>query len=95
MAQGIGAVLSVTAAVLAVGFGQSTAAYLVLALVVVAATLESVFAFCLGCKLFALLIQAGVIPEQVCERCANLESRSGGYPPGRAARRAGLATDLD
>ena len=69
-AQGIGAVLSVTAAILAVGFGQTTAAYAVLGLIVAAATLESVFAFCLGCKLFALLIRAGLIPEQVCARCA-------------------------
>src|SRR6185369_16323142 len=45
-AQGIGAVLSVTAAVLALGFGQVTAGYVLLGLVIVAATLESVFAFC-------------------------------------------------
>lgn len=75
-AQGIGAVLSVTAAVLAFGFGQTTAAYAVLGAIAVAATLESVFAFCLGCKLFALLIRAGVVPEEVCEQCANLDLRT-------------------
>jgi len=68
-AQGIGAVLSVTAALLALGFGQVGAAYVVLAMVAVAAALEAAFAFCLGCKMFALLIRAGLIPERVCERC--------------------------
>jgi hypothetical protein len=69
-AQGIGATLSVTAALLAYGFGQTTAAYVVLGLIAFAATLESVFAFCLGCKIFAGLMSLGVIPEDVCERCA-------------------------
>jgi hypothetical protein len=68
-AQGIGAVLSVTAALLALGFGQVGAAYVVLAMVAIAAALEAAFAFCLGCKMFALLIRAGLIPERVCERC--------------------------
>ena len=71
-AQGIGAVFSVTAAVLALGLGLATAADVVLGLLVVAATLESVFGLCLGCKAFAVLMPAGVIPEEVCERCNNL-----------------------
>jgi len=68
-AQGIGAVLSVTAAILALGFGEVTAAYVLLGLIAVAATLESVFAFCIGCKLFALLMRVGLIPQSVCLRC--------------------------
>lgn len=71
-AQGIGAVLSVTAAVLALGLDQTGTAYVLLAMLAVAASLEAVFAFCLGCKIFALLIRAGVIPEQVCARCVSL-----------------------
>src|SRR5436305_709324 len=47
-AQGIGVVFSVTAAVLALGFGLRGAAYVVLATLVVAATLESVFAYCIS-----------------------------------------------
>jgi hypothetical protein len=62
----------VTAAVLALGFGWRGAAYVVLGLLVVAATLESVFAYCIGCKVFALLMKAGLIPEDVCERCNNI-----------------------
>jgi len=75
-AQGIGAVLSTTAAVLALGFGLTTAAYVLLGLVVVAATLESVFAFCVGCKIFAVLMRVGVIPEEICEECNNIWART-------------------
>jgi hypothetical protein len=71
-AQAIGLVFSVSAAVLALGFGLTSAAYAVLGLLIVAATLESVFGLCLGCKAFAVLMRAGVIPEEVCERCNNL-----------------------
>lgn len=71
-AQGIGAVFSVTAAVLALGFGQDGAAYAVLGLLVAAATLESVFGLCLGCRVFALLMRAGAIPAGVCERCNDI-----------------------
>ncbi len=71
-AQGIGVAFSVTAAVLAVGFGMRGAAYVVLGMLAVAATLESVFALCLGCKAFALLMRAGVVPDEVCERCNNI-----------------------
>jgi hypothetical protein len=73
-AQGIGATFSVTAAVLAVGFGEHGAAYVVLGLLVAAATLESVFGYCLGCKAFALLMRAGIIPNEVCDRCNNIWS---------------------
>ncbi|HEY2794034.1 MAG TPA: DUF4395 domain-containing protein [Micromonosporaceae bacterium] len=74
-AQAVGVVFSVTAAVLAVGFGQHLAAYIVLGLLIVAATLESVFGLCLGCKAFALLMRAGLIPAEVCEECNNIWSR--------------------
>lgn len=71
-AQGIGVAFSVTAAVLALGLGLQTAGYGVLGVLIAAATLELVFGLCLGCRIFALLMRAGVIPEQVCERCKNL-----------------------
>ena len=71
-AQGVGAGFSLTAVVLALGFGEHTAAYVVLGLLIVAATLESVVGLCLGCKVFALLMRTGVIPQEVCERCNNL-----------------------
>ncbi len=74
-AQGMGVAFSVTAAILAVGFGLTTAAYLVLGLLIVAATLESVFAICLGCQVFGLLMRVGVIPEAICEECNNIWAR--------------------
>jgi Domain of unknown function (DUF4395) len=73
-AQGIGATLSVTALVLHFGFGATGASYVLVAMIVVAATLESVFAYCLGCKIFNLLMQIGFIPASVCERCNDLRA---------------------
>lgn len=34
--------------------------------------LESVFGFCAGCFVFGLLMKLGVIPEEICERCNNI-----------------------
>jgi hypothetical protein len=82
-AQGIGAIITTTAAVLALGFGQTTAAYAVLGLVIVAATLESVFAFCIGCKLFQGLMRLGMVPESVCVECSNIWARQPA-PAGRS-----------
>jgi hypothetical protein len=70
-AQGIGAALSVTAAVL-FAVGASTAATVLLGLLVVAAGLEAFAGLCLGCHLFRLLMRAGVVPAEVCERCADI-----------------------
>jgi hypothetical protein len=74
-AQGIGVVFSTSAAVLALGFGQHGAAAIVLGFLVFAATLESVFAFCLGCTVFQGLMKLGIIPESVCEECNNIWAR--------------------
>jgi Domain of unknown function (DUF4395) len=78
-AQGIGAVLSVTAVVF-LALGATAAGYGVLAALAVAAGLEAVAGICLGCHIFALLMRAGVIPDEVCERCADLWGTSGGSP---------------
>ena len=51
------------------------------AFILVAATLESVFAYCLGCKIFALLMRAGVIPESVCVECGDIWNRRPRAPP--------------
>ena len=47
----------------------------VLVLFLPAAGLESIFGYCLGCKAFALLMRAGVIPRTVCEECADISGR--------------------
>ena len=71
-AQGIGATFSVTAVVLAFGAHETTAALVLVGFVVIAATLESGFGFCLGCTAFAALMRIGVIPERICERCVDI-----------------------
>lgn len=71
-AQAIGAAFSVSAAVLALAFGLTTAADVLLGCLIVAATLESAFGYCLGCKAFAALMRLGVVPTEVCERCNNV-----------------------
>ena len=74
-AQGMGVVFSGSAAVLGLGFGLRGAAYAVLGLLVVAASLEAFAGYCLGCKVFALLMRVGVVPESVCVECADVSSR--------------------
>lgn len=72
-AQGMGATISLAAVIAYFGLGNSGVAYVLLGAIVFAATLESVFAFCLGCAIFGLLMRWDVIPEEVCERCNNLQ----------------------
>jgi hypothetical protein len=74
-AQGMGAAMTITAALLHFGFAADTAALVLLGLVVVAATLESVFAFCIGCTIFAGLMRVGVIPDEICAECADVTLR--------------------
>jgi hypothetical protein len=71
-AQGVGVAFSVSAAILALGFGETEAAYALLGVLIAAATLESVFGLCLGCRVFAVLMRLGVVPEEVCLRCADI-----------------------
>jgi hypothetical protein len=71
-AQAIGVLFSVSSAVLALGFGETLAADLVLAALITAAILESAFGLCLGCKVFAVALRAGLVPAEVCERCNDI-----------------------
>jgi hypothetical protein len=73
-AQAMGLTMGTVAVVLQ-ALGLHAAVVTVLALVVVAATLESVFGYCLGCKVFALGMRLGWVPEQTCEACANIALR--------------------
>jgi Domain of unknown function (DUF4395) len=75
-AQGIGATLSVAAVLAHFAFGATTLAYVLVGFVAVAATLESAFALCLGCKIFGALMRIGIIPDEVCERCNDIWSRN-------------------
>jgi len=76
-AQAIGATLSVAAVVVGLALGFVGAALVLVAMILVAATLESALGYCLGCKIFGLLMAAGVIPEQTCLACADVRGRLG------------------
>lgn len=75
-AAAIGVGFSVTALVLEFGFGYTTAAYSVLGILIFAAGLESVFGFCMGCKVFAILMKTGIISKGICEECADWTVRA-------------------
>jgi hypothetical protein len=74
-AQGLGAVITVTALLLAYEFDQPGAARVLAGGIVVAATLESVLALCIGCKIFFGLMRLGVVPESACRACSDLSLR--------------------
>jgi hypothetical protein len=80
-AQGMGCVMSVAATVLYFGYRRDGAAEILLALIIAAATLESAFAYCLGCKVFAVLMRFGVIPAETCAACADVSLRLPAPPP--------------
>ncbi|HVC24667.1 MAG TPA: DUF4395 domain-containing protein [Acidimicrobiales bacterium] len=83
-AQAIGAAftLAATACWLA---GDTRATFVLLAVLAVPALLEASLGLCVGCKAFALLMRAGVIPDSTCEACADL------WGPAASRRRAARA----
>ena len=74
-AQAVGTLFSTTALVLALVLDLHTATAVVLALLIVAAGLESLAGYCLGCRMFAMLMHLGVVPESVCLECADISGR--------------------
>ncbi len=70
-AQFIGLIFSTTA-ILLLFFGQVFAFQIVLGILVLFATLESVLGFCAGCFVFGYLMKLGIIPDEVCEKCNHL-----------------------
>jgi len=83
-AQSIGAVATSLGAIVGVLLGVDAVAVAMLAMMVVFATLESVFAFCVGCTMFAGLMRLGVIPQDTCEACNDIWSRYGRRPESAA-----------
>ncbi len=74
-AQLMGAVMSTAALVLALVAGAHAAADVVLILFLPAAGLESIAGYCVGCKVFGVLMRAGLVPESVCTDCADIRPR--------------------
>lgn len=74
-AQGIGTLFSTTAVVLWFGAGAHVAALAVTGALASAAFLEATLGLCLGCKAFGLLVRLGLLPQSVCEACADVSRR--------------------
>lgn len=74
-AQAIGAALT-SAGLAAWILGATTVVDVLLGALVVASGLEAVFALCLGCRLFAVLMRIGLVPERVCAECNDIWLRS-------------------
>ncbi|RHX89924.1 DUF4395 domain-containing protein [Leptospira stimsonii] len=70
-AQTIGFGFSLTSLVL-LSQGQIFEFQIVLGILAFFAALESIVGFCAGCFVFGYLMQWGVIPQEVCEKCNNL-----------------------
>ncbi len=70
-AQGMGTVVSTTALILFLA-GAAPAAWIALAVLIAAASLEAFAGFCLGCVIFGVLQRRGLIPEDICEACNNV-----------------------
>lgn len=84
-AQGIGALVSLTAALLALAGGLVDAGYGVICGLAAVASLEALFGLCVGCRVFALLMKLGVVPASVCEECADISARTAAPPPQAAS----------
>jgi hypothetical protein len=70
-AQAVGLTFSASALVAELA-GAHTVAVVLMVGLVMAATLESMLGLCLGCVAFSKLMSWGVIPESVCESCADI-----------------------
>jgi len=49
--------------------GQTTTAYLLIGILAIFASLESIMGFCAGCWFFKQMMKWGWIPQRVCEKC--------------------------
>jgi hypothetical protein len=76
-AQAVGTAFSTAALIVGLILGHHTAADGLLIVLCLAAGLESIFAICLGCQMFALLMRVGLVPESVCVECADIRLRVG------------------
>ena len=70
-AQTVGAAFTLSALGLWLA-GEVTAAYVVLGVLLVPASLEAAFGYCVGCKVFAIGMRAGVVPQSWCEECNDI-----------------------
>jgi len=68
-AQGIGAVVTTSTVVLHYASGADTIVLGLLGAMVVFASLEAAFGFCVGCKIFGGLVRLGWVDNAYCDDC--------------------------
>lgn len=71
-AQSIGLLFSVSILTLWL-IDLNTMSIVLLSILSAFAFLEAVIGYCFGCKVFKFLISVGLVPEQICEKCAMYE----------------------
>tara|TARA_B100001996_G_C18625577_1_gene579609 strand:- start:182 stop:685 length:504 start_codon:yes stop_codon:yes gene_type:complete len=71
-AQGVGLLFS-TFTIIFFFLGLNLISVTLLSVLIVFASLEAFLGFCAGCKAFKMLMNIGLIPENVCEKCANYQ----------------------
>ena len=69
-AQGIGLIFSLFTAITFV-VNLNSISILLISILILFAALEAFIGFCAGCKVFKLLMNTGLIPNDVCEKCSN------------------------
>ena len=75
LAQAMGLAMSATALLLHYRLGRPRAAKFVLSALILAASLEAGLGICLACKMFAVGMKVGVVPESICQECNDIWSR--------------------
>ena len=69
-AQGIGLIFSLFTTITFV-LSLNSISILLISVLILFAALEAFIGFCAGCKVFKLLMNIGLIPNDVCEKCSN------------------------
>ena len=71
-AQGIGLIFSLFTAITFV-VNLNSISIILISILLLFAALEAFIGFCAGCKVFKLLMNIGLIPNDVCEKCSNYQ----------------------
>lgn len=58
--------------------GEGGAATVLLAVLLVPASLEAFVGYCVGCEAFRALMSMGLVPSSVCEECGDIRRRARG-----------------
>ena len=79
-AAGVGAAMTTTAAILWV-LGLAAPVVVALgAIMIIFPALEAILGLCVGCRVFAVLMRLGLVPEEICQECADISLRPRNVP---------------